>query len=75
MSDIKTIEDIEKMKTQYGSWYFDLEQLSILNKIFIRWIKEDIEDFGIDINGEPTIENQLINRWMKRLNVAGKDLK
>ncbi len=65
MTELKTLKDMPLWDSKK----------KVIKAEAIKWVKEDIKDFMIDINGEPTMDCQLTRGWMKRLNITEKDLK
>ena len=73
MTELKTLKDLEFPNCLWTSKHKlhneeDLKQK--IKDLTIKWVKEDIEDFGTSY----WKKNNIINRWMRRLNISEEDL-
>jgi len=76
MNKLKTLKDLEKKGFSYhqnnSSITYILQGaigIKELKQLVIKWVKEDIEDCSYHV------EEVLINKWKKRLNITEEDLK
>ena len=70
---LKTLNDLEFPNCLWTSKHKlhneeDLKQK--IKDLTIKWVKEDIEDFGTSY----WKKNNIINRWIRRLNISEDDL-
>ena len=68
---LKTLKDLRRPVYGCNSG----EVLDIVKQEAIKWVKEDIEEFGIDLGLYDNRESNLLRKWMKRLNITEEDLK
>ncbi len=73
MTELKTLKDLEFPNCLWTSKHKLHNEKDLKQKIkdlTIKWVKEDIEDFGTSY----WKKNNIINRWMRRLNISEEDL-
>ena len=67
---MKTLKDLEFKSITTGGTFVNSEELK---QEAINWVKEDIRDLSLT-KGE-IFPSEIIERWIKRLNLTEEDLK
>ena len=73
-SKLKTLKDIKL----FDGGLARVNQAAVKNAIHseaIKWVKEDIGEFNLNLNCERKGVEILNRKWMKRLNITEADLK
>ena len=76
MTELKTLKDLKRWNGGLRFRNKDFIETSKLKEEAVKWVKEDIEDvccldFG-DV--KPATAKEIIEKWMKRLNITEADL-
>jgi len=70
--ELKTLKDFKLIEYDEGGvWNF----VGDLKSEAIKWVKEDIEEFDIDLKQDGDDADILNKKWMKRLDITEEDLK